>query len=90
MVAFARQQGVTSFWCATPNTAINGDVTTHWIEPSGKELVYRKGERQCILVASGLGRNDKVQIPPCRTPSPLSHLSAVNRCTRILDPATAS
>ncbi len=71
MVAFARQQGVTSYWAATPNTAA-GDVTTHWIEPSGKELVYRKGEKQCILVASGLGRNEKVQLPPCRTPTPFT------------------
>jgi hypothetical protein len=59
-------QGVTSFWAATPNTAA-GDVITHWIEPSGDELIYRKGERQCILVASGLGRNDKMyaHLRPC-------------------------
>ena len=66
MIAFARQQGVSAFWAGTPNTA-NGDVTMHWIEPGGSNLVYRQGERRCILIASGQGRAERMyaHLRPC-------------------------
>lgn len=39
----------------------------HWITPNGEYLVFRKGERRCILVASGLGPNSKMyaHLRPC-------------------------
>ena len=54
MLAFARQQGVTAFWGASPSTEA-GDVHMHWPTEDASTLIYRKGESRCVLVASGLG-----------------------------------
>ena len=54
MLAFARQQGVTAFWGASPNTD-GGDVHMHWPTEDSSTLIYRQGESRCVLIASGLG-----------------------------------
>jgi len=39
----------------------------HWIAAGPKQLVYRRGEQRCILVASGMGRADRMYavLRPC-------------------------
>ena len=55
-MAFARQEGVASFWCRSPDTTLTGrDVTLPWITEDGEHLVFRRGETRCILVVSGYG-----------------------------------
>ena len=66
MMALARQQGVTAFWGATPNTD-GGDVVMHWPTEDASQFVYRKGEDRCILVSSGLGPRSRMfaHLRPC-------------------------
>jgi len=66
MLAYARQQGVTAFWGASPNTEA-GDVTLFWITEGGSNLVYTKNERRCILVSSGVGPQERLyaRLRPC-------------------------
>ena len=56
MLAFSRQQGVVAFWARSPEVPDDQDsVTMHWPTEDSEQLVFRKGESRCILVASGLG-----------------------------------
>ena len=66
MMAFARQQGVTAYWAASPSTE-SGDVHMHWPTEDASTLIYRKGESRCILIASGLGPRAHMyaHIKPC-------------------------
>ena len=66
MIAYARQQGVTAFWGASPNTE-DGDVTMHWITQGGENLVFKQGESRCILISSGTGAGEKMyaRFRPC-------------------------
>ena len=66
MLAFARQQGVTAFWGASPSTEA-GDVHMHWPTEDSSTLIFRKGESRCILIASGLGPRAHMyaHIKPC-------------------------
>ena len=59
MLAFARQQGVTAFWAASPNTQA-GDVRMHWPTEGGENLLVRQGESRCILVSSGVGPQERM------------------------------
>lgn len=52
-------QGVSSFWGGTPNTA-NENVVMHWIQPGGTNLVFKQGEKRCILISSGEGRAERM------------------------------
>ena len=59
-VAFARQEGVSSFWARSPNAdaveaAARSGLVMPWITESGENLVFRRGERRCILLTSGYG-----------------------------------
>ena len=70
MIAFARQQGITAFWGASPNTE-DGDVKTQWIAQGGEHLVVKQGESRCILVSSGVGAAEKMcanAFEPTRAP----------------------
>jgi hypothetical protein len=51
MVALARQEGVYSFWAASPDSS-QGDVILPWGVEGGGNLVYRQNEFRCILVSS--------------------------------------
>ena len=51
MIGLARQEGIYSFWAASPDSS-DGDVTTHWYTEGGTPLVYKQGEFRCILVWS--------------------------------------
>lgn len=59
MIAFARQEGIYSFWARSPNTA-TGDVTMHWPTQGGNNLRVVQGESRCIMISSGTGLNEKM------------------------------
>eukprot|EP00966_Prymnesium_polylepis_P222595 5149554-Prymnesium_polylepis.2 len=39
----------------------------NWISEGPEQLVYRRGEQRCILIASGMGRADRMYavLRPC-------------------------
>jgi hypothetical protein len=57
---------VYAFWVATP-TVVDESVTMFWIASGPEQLVYRRGERRCILITSGMGRADRMYavLRPC-------------------------
>ena len=65
-LAFARQQGVVAFWGRSPSTEL-GDVVMHWPCEDGTQLKFRKGEKRCILISSGLGPRARMfaHLRPC-------------------------
>jgi hypothetical protein len=66
LTVFCIKSQVYSFWAATP-TVVSESVTMHWIASGPEQLVYRRGEQRCILIASGLGRADRMyaKLRPC-------------------------
>ena len=66
MIAYARINGVTAFWSASPNTDA-GDVRMHWPAEGGEMLLVRQGESRCILVSSGVSPSEKMyaRFRPC-------------------------
>ena len=66
MIAYARVNGVTAFWAASPNTEA-GDVRMHWPTEGGEHLLVRRGESRCILVSSGVSPSEKMyaRFRPC-------------------------
>jgi len=66
MIAYARVNGVTAFWSASPNTEA-GDVRMHWPAEGGDMLLVRQGESRCILVSSGVSPSEKMyaRFRPC-------------------------
>ena len=66
-VAIARQDGVYSFWAASPDSS-EQDITTHWYTMGGINLVYKKGEYRCILVSSSTSSTSSkmyAKLEPC-------------------------
>jgi hypothetical protein len=66
MIAYARVNGVTAFWGASPNTN-DGDVRMHWPAEGGEMLLVKKAESRCILVSSGVSPTEKMyaRFRPC-------------------------
>ena len=66
MIAYARVNGVTAFWSASPNTNA-GDVRMHWPTEGGDLLLVKQGESRCILVSSGVSPSEKMyaRFRPC-------------------------
>ena len=60
----------------------------HWITPNGEYLVFRKGERRCILVASGLGPNSKMyaHLRPCDSKQASGLLTVAAAAVRLRHP----
>ena len=50
-VAFARQQGVSAFWVASPDTSA-GPVTMHWVAQGATPIVFQQGETRCLIVSA--------------------------------------
>ena len=66
MVAYARQQGVSSFWSASP-VDNSVDVDLHWADEFGNTLVYRAGDTRCVLIDShpGIAGSMFASVQPC-------------------------
>ena len=55
-MAFARQQGVMSFWGRSPAVPDDKDfVVLHWPTEDGEQLKFRKNEVRCVLITSSTG-----------------------------------
>lgn len=66
MIAYARVNGVTAFWAASPTTT-DGDVRMHWPAEGNGHLLVKQSESRCILVSSGVSPSEKMyaRFRPC-------------------------